>query len=95
MYESLLKSIFVKTASMQIKLLLFGIVADLVGENTIDFSLEENSSVKDFKTSFVEKHPQLKNYNSYAVAVNEEYALDDKKINNNDTIAIIPPVSGG
>jgi molybdopterin converting factor small subunit len=29
------------------------------------------------------------------IAVNNEYALDDDRINENDEIAIIPPVSGG
>ena len=39
--------------------------------------------------------PQLKNINTYAVAVNEIYATDDVVLKENDIVAIIPPVSGG
>lgn len=80
---------------MQIKLLLFGIVADLIGENAIDLTLKDKSSVKEFKVSMVEKYPQLKNYNSYAIAVNETYAQDEAELKDKDVVAIIPPVSGG
>jgi|TARA_B100000809_G_scaffold38098_1_gene33349 molybdopterin converting factor subunit 1 len=80
---------------MQIQLLLFGIVADLIGENAIDFTVKDRPSVKEFKKILIEKYPQLKNYNSYAVAVNETYAQDDLVLKEKDVIAIIPPVSGG
>jgi molybdopterin converting factor small subunit len=32
---------------------------------------------------------------SYAIAINESYATDDMLIQENDVVAIIPPVSGG
>lgn len=80
---------------MDIEILLFGIVADLIGENSIQFHLEEESTVSDFKKQLVLNYPQLKSYTTFAIAVNEEYALDDKKIKHQDIIAIIPPVSGG
>jgi molybdopterin synthase sulfur carrier subunit len=32
---------------------------------------------------------------SYMIAVNSEYASEDDRINENDEIAVIPPVSGG
>lgn len=80
---------------MQIKILLFGIVADLVGESSVEINLEEHSTIGYFKQQLIVTYPQLKNYNTFAIAVNEEYALDDTKIHENDIIAIIPPVSGG
>ena len=42
-----------------------------------------------------EKYPRLKELASYMVAVNDEYASTNIAINENDEIAIIPPVSGG
>ena len=42
-----------------------------------------------------DKFPQLQNLNSYAIAVNEEYAEDALTLKNGDIVAIIPPVSGG
>ena len=80
---------------MHIEVLLFGIVADLIGKTTVPFELNTNDTIGDFKEAFVNKYPQLKSYATYAIAINEEYALDDKQIQENDVIAIIPPVSGG
>jgi len=80
---------------MQLKILLFGISTDLIGANSLDFELLENSSVKDFKREFQNTYPQLSQIESYAIAVNENYAADEDILQNNDVIAIIPPVSGG
>jgi molybdopterin converting factor subunit 1 len=80
---------------MKVQVLLFGIVADLIGKETLYFSLEKIDTVKNLKKALRTKYPQLKNYNTYAVAVNEHYAQDDIVLKENDIIAIIPPVSGG
>lgn len=39
--------------------------------------------------------PDLSSIRGYMVAVNQEYASDDKILTSNDEVAIIPPVSGG
>ncbi|GAB7255588.1 MoaD/ThiS family protein [Polaribacter sp. OB-PA-B3] len=80
---------------MKIKTLFFGITSDLVEESQLDFDVKNNLSIKDFKQFLIEKHPSLENINSYAIAVNEEYAEEDLLLKENDIVAIIPPVSGG
>ena len=80
---------------MNIKTLFFGITADLVQNSGLQISVDENSSVANFKLMLKDKFPQLENLNSYAIAVNEEYAEDDLTLKNGDIVAIIPPVSGG
>lgn len=80
---------------MNIKTLFFGITADLVQNSELQISVDENSSIVDFKLILKNKFPQLENLNSYAIAVNEEYAEDDLTLKNGDIVAIIPPVSGG
>ena len=80
---------------MQIQVLLFGIVADLIGETSLKMEVSEKTSVFEFKKALIKSHPKLKNYTSFAVAVNETYALDDFILSDKDTVAIIPPVSGG
>tara|TARA_R110002073_G_scaffold108336_9_gene243601 strand:+ start:37070 stop:37312 length:243 start_codon:yes stop_codon:yes gene_type:complete len=80
---------------MKLKILLFGISTDLVGSNSLDFEVQENTSVLEFKNSLQKQHPQLSQVNSYAIAVNENYATDDTLLRENDVVAIIPPVSGG
>ena len=80
---------------MNIKTLFFGITADLIGATELDVVLSGSISIGTFKIVLKEKYPQLKNINSYAIAVNEAYAEDTLLIKRNDVVAIIPPVSGG
>lgn len=80
---------------MNIKTLFFGISTDLVGANSLEMELSENATVGSFKNQLQQEHPQLTQLNSYAIAVNENYASDDAKLKENDVVAIIPPVSGG
>lgn len=80
---------------MKIEILFFGITSDLVGETQQKIEFENSISVADFKSVLKEKYPQLKNMNSYAIAVNEEYAEDCLLLKANDLVAVIPPVSGG
>lgn len=80
---------------MKLKVLLFGISTDLTGENALDLELVENASVADFKDTLQRQYPKLTQLNSYAIAVNESYANDDTQLHENDTVAVIPPVSGG
>ena len=80
---------------MKIEILFFGITSDLIGETQVQIAFENAISVADFKSVLKEKYPQLKNINSYAIAVNEAYAKDDIILKQNDVIAVIPPVTGG
>jgi molybdopterin converting factor subunit 1 len=80
---------------MNVNVLLFGISTDLVGATSIVFELDQNATVSDFKNRLQAHYPALSQLNSYAIAVNESYASDDTSLHENDTIAIIPPVSGG
>ncbi len=80
---------------MQIQVLLFGIIADLIGEKSIGFSISNGDTVSNFKEKLSTEFPQLKSYNNYVVAINETYATDETVVLENDIIALIPPVSGG
>lgn len=80
---------------MKIKTLFFGIATDLVATSQLEIEVEKNSSIKEFKDLLMKNYPKLENINSYAIAVNEEYANDTNVLKENDVVAIIPPVSGG
>jgi len=80
---------------MRIQLLAFGIAKDLIGKSSLFFELRESGTVKELKDKLIIDFPGLNNIYEFAIAVNEEYANDDLVINENDVIAIIPPVSGG
>ena len=80
---------------MKIQVLFFGITTDLVETSALNLELPELSTVQSFKNFLKEKYPQLKNIDSYAIAVNESYATDELVLSENNTVAVIPPVSGG
>ncbi|WP_397445459.1 MoaD/ThiS family protein [Polaribacter sp. R77954] len=80
---------------MKIKTLFFGITTDLVGATELEIEVAENTSIEAFKIILQDNFSNLANINSYAIAVNETYADDDYLLNNDDVVAIIPPVSGG
>ena len=80
---------------MNLKVLFFGVATDLIGAKSMSFSISPNTTVSEFKILIQEKYPQLSQINSYAIAVNENYANDQMVLKNNDVVAIIPPVSGG
>ena len=79
------------------KVLLFGIAKDIVGDSHLQFynAGETPSSVSELKKVISETYPEFSKLSSLAVAVNSSYAQDDVVLNATDEIAIIPPVSGG
>ncbi len=80
---------------MKITLLLFGMATDLVDSSSLEIELPHNSTVASFKEFLSNEFPELQKMSSYALAINERYATDDMRIQKNDVVAIIPPVSGG
>ena len=78
------------------EVLLFGITREIVGQTklTVPANLDI-TTVKGLKTWLGGQYPALQNLTSLAVAVDSEYADDDDVLNNNNEIALIPPVSGG
>jgi molybdopterin converting factor subunit 1 len=80
---------------MKIKTLFFGITADLIGKTQQVIAFENSITVCAFKSVLKEKYPQLKNIESYAIALNEVYTEDASILKEGDVVAIIPPVSGG
>jgi molybdopterin synthase sulfur carrier subunit len=80
---------------MIVNVLAFGIAKDIFGASGISIELTENSDVKALKILLEKRYSRLAAIKSYMIAVNNEYATDDKLITVADEIAIIPPVSGG
>lgn len=80
------------------KILLFGVTRDIAGKAELELPHDKAVSfvkVEDLKTFLMEEYPELKKLSSLAIAVNNEYAADEKGIGHGDEIALIPPVSGG
>ena len=80
---------------MNITILLFGILRDVIGENSLHRELASGTTLNDLRQELVETYAQLEQYKNYSIAVNESYAESNYIIKENDVVALIPPVSGG
>jgi len=83
-------------AAMQVRVLFFGRLKEIVGlaEDTADLS--EGARVEDLFARYGNQFPELARFRpSVAVAVNQEYAKWRAPLKNNDEVAFLPPVSGG
>lgn len=81
---------------MNLQVQLFAAARDAAGQSSVEVRLSAGGSVGDLREQLLQNFP---NMNSMAmllfVAVNNEYAEDDQVLNEKDTIACFPPVSGG
>lgn len=80
---------------MRIKILFFGMSKDLAEENNGSLDIDEHMKLSDFRAVLQENYPLFSQMDSFSIAVNESYADEDLILYENDTVAIIPPVSGG
>ncbi|MBA4055187.1 MAG: molybdopterin synthase sulfur carrier subunit [Marivirga sp.] len=79
---------------MKYKIKAFGITKDFLGgkETVIEI---KGSTVGDLRAELNERYPELLGLRSLYIAVNNDYAPEDKTLEATDEIALIPPVSGG
>ena len=81
---------------MQIKY--FAWIKDITNLEEEEINLNEAKNLNELKTYIIEKYPDLKKHMIKEIlrfAINQEYAVDNTNLNNQDEIAIFPPVSGG
>ena len=81
---------------MQVRVLFFGMLKDLVGRGADSLSLPEGATLGDLVSHYEANTPRLRDLlPSIALAVNREYAGPEAKLRPNDEVALLPPVSGG
>jgi molybdopterin converting factor subunit 1 len=67
-----------------------------VGKNSIEIKLNEGATIRDLRNELAKQFPELGSVEKkIAVAINEQYVVDDVSLVNGDEVALIPPVSGG
>lgn len=78
------------------EVLLFGISKELMGQQVLSLPVDSKiANVLELKRWILNQYPAMGNLNSFAIAVDQEYADDETPISGNQEIALIPPVSGG
>src|SRR5277367_6001333 len=81
---------------MQVRVLFFGMLKDLAGRGSESLSLPEDATLDDALTHLRKEIPRLDALlPSIAMSINQEYAGPESRLNPDDEIALLPPVSGG
>ncbi len=81
---------------MRCQVLLFAQLAETIGTDRLTIELPEGATVADALAVLSKAHEAIATTaNAIAVAVNEQYCPVAQVLSDGDTIALIPPVSGG
>ncbi|KAB7670635.1 molybdopterin converting factor subunit 1 [Bacillus sp. B1-b2] len=76
-----------------VNILFFAGVKESTGVERLEIEYV-NQTIADLKTYLQDRYPTL-SLDGVMVAINEEFAFDEDVISDHDTVAFIPPVSGG
>ena len=80
------------------KIKYFAWIKEITQTDEEDINSSEVNNLKKLKNFLTAKYPELIKYFNKEVirfAVNQEYVVENIKLNPKDEIAIFPPVSGG
>jgi molybdopterin converting factor subunit 1 len=81
---------------VQVRVLFFGQLKEIVGLAQDDAELSEGSRVEDLFEDYGRRFPKLTEFRASTVAsVNQEYAPWRAPLSSGDEVAFLPPVSGG
>ena len=81
---------------MQVHVLFFASLADLVGARRLRMDVPPGTTVGDVLETLTGTHPGMKSYRRVLLtAVNQEYVPAAHTLADGDEVAIFPPVSGG
>ncbi len=80
----------------KIKVKLFAILRERVGESEITITVPTGVTVNYLNSEILKKYPQLKSFrNKFVTSVNWKVTTGNTIISSKDEIALLPPVSGG
>lgn len=77
---------------MQIDVLIFGQITDITGKANFQWQGVENT--EELRQQLIEKYPKLKSL-EYSIAVNKKIIRENCSLQEGDTVALLPPFSGG
>jgi molybdopterin synthase catalytic subunit len=81
---------------MQVRLLFFATLKDIVGARQMQVDVPAGSTVSDVLSHLEVTYPRIKDYRTVVLtAINEEYVDRATRVEEGDEVAIFPPVSGG
>ena len=81
---------------MNITVLFFANLREIVGEKEVSLKIPAETTVGEFKLIMGENYPELSRaLDSTLISLNKEFGFDDDVIPADAQVALFPPVSGG
>ena len=81
---------------MQVRVLFFGLLADITGRREQSLELRDRATLADLLARCCADFPGLAKFSdSLALSVNQDYSPRTTELHNEDEVALLPPVSGG
>ena len=81
---------------MKVIVKLFASYKELTGKNEILVTLDKNATVETLLDVLFTEYPQLKTHKEMVtIARNKKFVKLTEPLNDNDEVALLPPVSGG
>ena len=75
---------------------MFANLHEIVGEREIQIELAHEGTIADVCERVAELYPRVREFLPVLVcAIDEDYASSDRVVRDGDSVALIPPVSGG
>ena len=86
----------IESHKVQVKLLFFASLKDIVGRRQLELDVPSGATVNDLLERLESHYPDLRRYRSIVLmSVNEEYVDRGAVVCDGDEVALFPPVSGG
>lgn len=86
----------IESPKVQVKLLFFASLKDIVGSRQLDIELPSGATIDDLWERLETRYPKLGPYKSIVLtSVNEDYVTREAVVCEGDEVALFPPVSGG
>jgi len=77
---------------LQIKVLFFGSLIDVVGQD--EMVITEIADSIELENYLLQRYPEIKGHR-YAISINQKIMEGQSNLNDMDEVAIIPPFQGG
>jgi molybdopterin synthase catalytic subunit len=86
----------IESQKVQVKLLFFATLKDIVGKRELDIEVPSGATVNDLWEHLESRYPAIGRYRSIVLtSLNEEYVDRGAIVSDGDEVAMFPPVSGG
>jgi molybdopterin converting factor subunit 1 len=81
---------------MQVRVLFFGALKDVVGRAEEQLHMEPGTDIARLFAQYAERFPELRRYQaSLLYSRNREFVGHEQRLEEGDEVAFLPPVSGG